>query len=230
MSFRPEILFQPIVDTAGYRILAHYCDAMDLVDVTVRAAAARSTSGLYFIKTCRLNPRCNAIKEAVRESALRPANIVFEIPLSTVVRDTKQWLKTYDLYRNAGFGVALSEVGSVPRALRILRDLRPGYLKLDRNLVRNVERLSCAMTIRGLAEMAEEWGGRIVADGVDRTVAVEDLWLLDVYLMQGTLLGKPAPDLARENSAELTALALALAAGGVPAGAVRVMGAGGAYS
>jgi len=229
MSSRPEILFQPIVDTAGYRILAHFCEADGLVDAAIRAAAAQSTGGLYFIKTCSLKPRCNVIRQAVRESALRPANIVFEFPAVAVVREPSHWFGVYDSYRNAGFGLALTGVGAIPKALRMLRDLRPDYIKLDKSLVRNIERLSCAMTIRGLADLAEEWRGRIVADGVERLLSVEDLWLLNVYLMQGPLLGRPAPDLAQDNSTALASLAQALAVGGATAGAVRAAGAGGMY-
>lgn len=230
MSASPEVLFQPIVDTAEYRILAHCCDAGGMVDVAIRAAAAQSRDGLYFLKTCTLNPGCNAIREAVRESALRPANIVFEMPVAAVVQDPERWLKVYDSYRHAGFGVALAGAGSTPRAFRILRDLRPDYIKLDKSLVRNIERLSCAMTIRGLADLAEEWQGRVVADGVERLLMVEDLWLLNIYFMQGALLGRPEPDLARESSADLTSLFQALALGGAPAETVRAMGAGGGYS
>ena len=103
MSSRAEILFHPIVDTAGYRIVAHWCDAGGRVDVAIRAAAAQSAAGLYFIKTCSLNPGCGAIREAMRESALRPGNVVLEIPVLAVVRDPRRWLSAYDSYRHAGF-------------------------------------------------------------------------------------------------------------------------------
>ena len=212
MSFRCEILFQPIVDTAGYRILAHHCD-VDMADVAIRAAAALSTDGLYFIRTCSMNPRCHAIREATRESGLAPANIVFEIPISVVVEEPNEWISVCEEYRQSGYGIALAGAGSIPRTLRIIRDLRPDFIKLDKSVIRHIERLSCAMTVRGMADLAEEWGGRVVADGVERLLVIEDLWLLDVYLMQGALLGQAAPRLVRNNSADLVNLAHALAAG-----------------
>lgn len=226
MSFCSEISFQPIVDTAGYRILAHHCD-VGMVDVAIRAAAALSTDGLYFIRTCSENPRCHAIREATRVSGLPPANIVFEIPISVVVREPNHWASVCEEYRQSGFGIALAGAGSIPRTLRIIRDLRPDYIKLDKSLIRHVERLSCAMTVRGLAELAEEWGGRVIADGVERLLVVEDLWLLDVYLMQGTLLGRAATQLVRADSADLVNLAHALSVGSSEP--VRTMGAGGSY-
>lgn len=229
MAFRSEILFQPIVDTAGYRILAHHCDT-GMADAAIRAAGAQSAYGLYFIRTCNNNPGCEAIREAVRESALQPANIVFEIPISWIVRNPNTWARVCDSYRQGGFGIALAGAGSMPKGLRVLRDLRPDYIKLDKTLVRNIERLSCAMTIRGLADLADEWRGRVVADGVDRLFTVEDLWLLNVYIMQGTLLGRPAPELAGGNSRDLANLARALAVAGGAAGAPRAMSAGGSYS
>lgn len=221
MSSPSKILFQPIIDTEGYRILGHFCDASRMVDAAILAAAEHPADALYFIRFCGLNPRCNTIRDALRESALRPANTVFEIPLSAIVKDPKCWSGVYDSYRNAGFGLALTGAGSTPRATGLLRDLRPEFVKLDKTIVRNVERLSCAMTIRGLADMAEEWEGRVIADGVERLFTVENLWLLSVYLMQGPLLGRPAPEIAREDSQELTSLARALALARIPADGLR---------
>lgn len=198
-----------------------------MVDAAIEAVAAQSTDGLYFIRTCSLNPRCHALRETARQSALRPANIVFEAPTAELVENPKHWLGAYDAWRNAGFGMALSGAGTGHRNLRMIRDLRPDYITLDRSLIRNVERLSCAMTIRGIAELAEEWGGRVIADGVDRVLIVENLWLLNIFLMQGALLGRPASRLANVDSKELTDLAQALAFAGAPAGLVRAAGAGG---
>lgn len=230
MSSRPQILFRPIVDTADHRIMAHDCDADGVVDAAIRAAAAQSKDGLYFIRPCRVNPRCYAIRETVRKSALLPGNIVFEVPVADIVENPKHWLGAYDAYRNAGFGMALVGAVTGPRSVRMIRDLRPDYVKLDRSLIRNVERLSCAMTIRGIADLADEWGGHVIADGVDRVLIVENLWLLNVYLMQGGLLGRPATQLARDDSPELANLAQALAFADAPAGMVRAAGAGGGYS
>lgn len=228
MPSRPQILFQPIVDTTGYRIIAHHCDA-GVVDAAIRAAAAQSLDGLYFFNACRLNPRCNAVRATVRETALRPARIVFEAPVEAFVQDPKRWMGAFDFWRNAGFGVALSGAGAGHRSLRVIRDLRPDYVKLDKSLIRNIERLSCAMTIRGLADLAEDWGGCVVAEGVDRILVVENLWLLNIFVMQGGLLGRRAPDLAGEESADLKNLAQALAFSNAPATMVRTAGAGGAY-
>jgi EAL domain-containing protein (putative c-di-GMP-specific phosphodiesterase class I) len=162
-------------------------------------------------------------------SGLPPANIVFEIPISVVVREPNHWASVCDEYRQSGFGIALAGAGSVPRTLRIIRDLRPDYIKLDKSVIRHIERLSCAMTVRGLADLAEEWGGRVIADGVERLLVVENLWLLDVYLMQGALLGKGSPQLARNDSADLVSLAQALSVGNSREEPVRALGASGSH-
>lgn len=226
----PDILFQPIVDTGEYRIRGHFCDARNAVDVAIRAAAARSTYGLYFIKTCMTNPRCYAIREAVRESALDPSSIVFEIPEAATVREPARWRKVSAWYRQSGFGIALTGAGSTPKSVPALLGFRPDYIKLDKPLVRNIERLSCAMAIRGLADVAEEWGGAVVADGVERMLTVENLWLLNVYLMQGSLFGRPAPELTRNNSASLANLARTLMPEGAAPPPILAAGAGGASS
>jgi EAL domain-containing protein (putative c-di-GMP-specific phosphodiesterase class I) len=77
-------------------------------------------------------------------------------------------------------------------SLAVVQDLRPEYIKLDERLIQNIHQPMCASMIGKLVELADQLGLRVIADGVTRQRVVEDLWLLGVQFMQGTLFGGPA--------------------------------------
>jgi EAL domain-containing protein (putative c-di-GMP-specific phosphodiesterase class I) len=214
MAFPLNVLFQPIVDTAGHRILAHCCDAgetpFDLVPAAIRASAGRWANGLYFI-TSGIPDSCpGAILNAVGESDLEPANIVFEIAESGLTPDSKILRARCEEYRRKGFGLALNNAGTGPNSLLALNDIQPDFIKLDKILVRDIERPKHAATIQKLAGLAERLGVQVVADGVERHRTVENLWLLGIQIMQGSLFGRPASFIVYSNSADLDNLAKAL--------------------
>jgi EAL domain-containing protein (putative c-di-GMP-specific phosphodiesterase class I) len=93
--------------------------------------------------------------------------------------------------RNCGFGFAVDGVGSHADSLRTVCDLQPDYIKLDKSLVRSIERPVHAATIRKVVEIGDGTHARVIAKGVDRTRTMENLWLLGVRYMQGYLFGSP---------------------------------------
>lgn len=211
-----ESLFQPIVDTIGHRILAHQCDAGEGIDVVVRCAARQAPDGLYFINSWILNPCFPAILEAVGESGLHPSNLVFEIAETALAQDPDHWRHVCDWYRRNGFRVALAHAGCTlrnggPDSLQMFRDLRPDYIKLEKTIVWDIEKRQSVVMIRKLADLAEKFEVTIVADGVERHRTVENLWLLSVNIMQGSLFGPPSPGIIRSHSIDLAHLAQAAA-------------------
>jgi EAL domain-containing protein (putative c-di-GMP-specific phosphodiesterase class I) len=210
-----ESLFQPIVDTAGHRILAHQCDAGEGIDVAIRSAAGQSTDGLYFINSWILNPCFPSILDAASESGLHPSNIVFEIAETAVAEDPGHWRRVCDWYRQNGFRIALANAGSTLRnggtdSLQTLVDLRPDYIKLEKTLVWDIEKRPNTVMIRKLADLAEKFEVSIMADGVERHRTVENLWLLSVNIMQGALFGRPASGIIHSHSTDLANLAQAV--------------------
>ena len=67
-----------------------------------------------------------------------------------------------------------------------------------------------AANIQKLAGFAEKLGVRVVANGVERHRTIENLWLLGIQIMQGSLFGRPASFIVHSNAADLASLAQAL--------------------
>jgi EAL domain-containing protein (putative c-di-GMP-specific phosphodiesterase class I) len=115
--------------------------------------------------------------------------LIFEVTESALARDPSYWRAVCDWYRRNGFKVSLSCDATGPISVRTLLDIRPDFIKLEKALVDNIETLPCSMAIHKLADLGERFRIPVVADGVDRGVTMENLWLLNVYLMRGPLFG-----------------------------------------
>ena len=198
-----------------HRVLAHQCDAGDGVDRAIRSAGEQSRDGKYFISSWSLILAFRAfwMPWAIR-ACIRPA-LYSGSPEPALAQDPKHWRPVCDWYRGNGFGLALANAGTGPGSSQTLLDLRPDYVKLEKTLVWTIEQLTSALAVRRLADLAEKWQLNILADGVERHRTVENLWLLGVRFMQGTLFGNPALDIVHSNSTDLANLALAVGTGAV---------------
>ena len=105
---------------------------------------------------------------------------VFEVSESAFARYPDYWRRVCDRYRRNGFRLCLTYGAADPISVRTLLDIRPDCIKLERALVGDIETLPCALVIRKLADLGEYFCIPVVADGVDRRVTVENLWLLNV--------------------------------------------------
>jgi EAL domain-containing protein (putative c-di-GMP-specific phosphodiesterase class I) len=129
--------------------------------------------------------------EAIRASGLSPGKIVFEVVESDKAdRDLARILR---YYRDAGFRVALDDLGSGYGSLNLLHALRPDFVKLDMELIRGVDGdpYKAGITSK-LIDMASSLGVTTVAEGVE--TESEWRWARDhgVDLVQGYLLATPA--------------------------------------
>ena len=212
MASSSSILFQPIVDTAGHRIVAHHCDpgemASDLLPAAIRFAAGQWADGQYFISSDIPETCFKSMLRAVGESDFEASKIVFEVSECGPSRDLKSLRRRCEQYRANGFGLALTDAG--PGSMRALDELRPDFIKIDKSLVRDIERPKNAANVQKLSGLAEKIGVRVVADGVERVHTVENLWLLGIQIMQGPLFGRPASLIVHSNSADLAILEQAL--------------------
>lgn len=95
-------------------------------------------------------------------------------------------------YRDAGFLVALDDLGSGYSSLNLLHQLRPDFIKLDMELIRNVHQdLYKASITEKLLEIAQKLDIKTVAEGIE---CIEELnWLRErgATFAQGYLIAKP---------------------------------------
>lgn len=120
--------------------------------------------------------------------------LVLEITEEALVRDYAALQLALAPLVERGARIAVDDMGAGYSGLRHAIDLHPSYLKLDRALVRGIDRdPKRAALVDALLRYAEHAGSHIVAEGVETEGELETLTRLGVPLAQGFLLGRPAP-------------------------------------
>lgn len=130
--------------------------------------------------------------EAITRAGLSPARVVLEVLESDEIHDPRRLYNTMRPYREAGFRMALDDLGSGHASLNLIHLLRPDVLKLDMELIRNVHRDPYkALITQKLLEVARKIGITTVAEGIE--VEEELAWVREhgVDFVQGFLVARP---------------------------------------
>lgn len=154
------------------------------------------------------DPECavRSMCAALRRTSLRPSDVVLEVAHSAHVTDAARLRRICDSWRREGFGIALDNVGVGSGATRMLSDLRPDFIKLDRSLVQQVTSPTAAAMIRGFAEKARKVHVPVIATGVETAAMAELIQSCGIYLAQGWHFGRPAREMRANTGAALARL------------------------
>jgi EAL domain-containing protein (putative c-di-GMP-specific phosphodiesterase class I) len=140
---------------------------------TIKSAARHQLLSKIFVNCCpaSLDDPDQTLDEtllAVDEVGLKREQIVLEITESERIPDIQAFRRAMNRYRDAGFGVALDDLGAGYSSLRLLGELRPDYVKLDRDLMRGVEEDGFkAVIAQKVLETAQKLNIQTVAEGVE---------------------------------------------------------------
>jgi len=114
--------------------------------------------------------------------------------------DNVSFLTALAKLRENGVKIALDDVGLGQSNFKMMIDVCPDYLKIDRYFIERCDTdPNRRAVIEALRSLASRFGAQLVAEGVSTAEMVETLRSLGVSLMQGYLFAKPltAEDAAR---------------------------------
>ena len=121
-----------------------------------------------------------------------PKNIIFEVVETESVKDKTHLIKILDYYKKEGFSIALDDVGEGYSSLNMLVDIRPDIIKVDRNIITNIDTDKLKQsTYRALYNLAKESGIAVLAEGVETKGELEMVESIGVDYIQGYYFGKP---------------------------------------
>jgi|WetSurMetagenome_2_1015567.scaffolds.fasta_scaffold00008_132 EAL domain-containing protein (putative c-di-GMP-specific phosphodiesterase class I) len=134
-----------------------------------------------------------AVVSAARKSGLLPGNIVIEINESKV-HDVSCLEAFVENHRKRGFLVALDDLGTGDSNLVRVPRLRPNIIKLDRELIRDLDRdFFKQQTVKSLAHLSRQIGAILLAEGVETQGEADAALDLGAELAQGFYFAKPMP-------------------------------------
>lgn len=120
--------------------------------------------------------------------------MVFEIVETERAHDPSHLRHILDYYREAGFRIALDDVGAGYSSLNLIHLLRPDILKLDMELIRDVDRDPYKARIAAnLLHVATSLGIDALAEGIETEGELQWVREHGAKYAQGHLIARPAP-------------------------------------
>jgi EAL domain-containing protein (putative c-di-GMP-specific phosphodiesterase class I) len=121
------------------------------------------------------------------------SRVVLEITERASLSDVKDLGPRLDILRGLGFRIAVDDLGAGFAGLASFARLRPEVVKIDMSLVRGVEADPVRRKLVGsITRASHDLGILVVAEGIESEAERETLAALEVDLLQGYLLGRPA--------------------------------------
>ena len=135
------------------------------------------------------------ITRNLRASGLDPGRIVLEITERDPIQNYERFEALIRQTVAQGFQIALDDFGAGHSSLVTLVRCAPHYLKLDAEIVRDVDRAPYnQQLVKSLAAFAAGVEARLIAEGVETWRELETLTSLGVRYVQGYLLARPAQE------------------------------------
>lgn len=129
---------------------------------------------------------------AIQRYDLDPKDFVFEVVETERISDMPHLQRIFNVYRSRGVSVALDDVGSGYSTVEVLSQLKPDFVKIDRSLIDRCDESSDKQQrIREIVELSAEFGGIVLAEGIERREEYEFCRSLGISLAQGYLFGRP---------------------------------------
>lgn len=123
---------------------------------------------------------------------LSPSDIVLEITERSDTGVLPELPERVRVLRARGFQIAIDDVGAGTSGLNLITTIRPDWLKLDRQLIADIDADPFRQSLIGaIADFANQNGIRIVAEGVERHEELDTVIGLGVNFAQGYFLGRP---------------------------------------
>lgn len=131
-------------------------------------------------------------EDLLRAHGLDKKNIVIEITEKKAFPDYLYFERLIAHYVNQGFRISLDDFGSGYSGLVTLIATTPHYLKLDMNIVRDIDRFAYKQKlVQAVVSFASNAGAKLIAEGVESWEELETLAKLGIRFAQGFLFGKP---------------------------------------
>lgn len=222
-------LFQPVVELESRRVMGHESLArgpqhsmfetprtlFEMSDrIGVGGALDRSCYRKALSEFVGLQPRgrlflnlrrdsiavgLEAMEQSVEEYGLRAADVVIEVSDREAAEAPEDFARQLRRVKQAGFGLALDDVGTGRTRMEWIQAAAPDYLKVDGCLIRHIESsLMQQELLVALAEIAERVGGAVIGEAVESADEARVLFECGARYGQGHYFAAPAA--ARRNA------------------------------
>jgi EAL domain-containing protein (putative c-di-GMP-specific phosphodiesterase class I) len=136
--------------------------------------------------------RDKALIEFLSKAQVKPERIVIEITEHLIIENLAIFRDTMGYFTSLGMSFAVDDVGAGYSGLDTIAQLRPGYLKIDISLVRDVHASEFnRRMVKDLIALGHGIGAEVLAEGIQREEEAQVLRGIGVDYGQGYHLARP---------------------------------------
>jgi EAL domain-containing protein (putative c-di-GMP-specific phosphodiesterase class I) len=159
-----------------------------ILDTAARLSINFLPNAVYSPKAC-----IQLTLKTAAATGLPTDRLIFEFTENEEMADPAHVVGIIAAYRKMGFGTALDDFGAGHSGLTLLARFQPDALKLDRELVRDIDSsLPRRMIVESVKRMCDGLGVRVVAEGVETQRELDVLRSLGIRYVQGFYFARPA--------------------------------------
>lgn len=131
-------------------------------------------------------------KEYLSQYGITPENIIFEITERNAVNDMSSFKSTVTHYKEQTYKIAIDDAGAGYSGLNLISDIKPHYIKLDMNLIRNInsDNIKFAL-VKSMIELSHMANIHLIAEGIETREELATLINLGVQYGQGYFIQRP---------------------------------------
>lgn len=127
-----------------------------------------------------------------RETGFPTDRLQFEFTENERIDDAAHVQNIVDTYRRMGFSTAIDDFGAGHSGLGLLARFSPDIIKLDMELVRDIDHnLSRRLIVGSVVGLARDMGITVIAEGIETAGELDTLAALGVRYVQGYHIARP---------------------------------------
>ncbi len=173
-------------------IVDQHCISVALEAASAIPAQIRLNLNVHASTLGRCADFCGWLCSVAAENAIDTQRLTVEIVEHAPVWNRPEFSQTLAALREAGIRIALDDIGIGHSNFQMMVDAKPDYFKLDRCFVHGCHSNKYRYAVvASVATLAEEFGGMVVAEGIEDPADLEVLRDLGITLVQGFLFCRP---------------------------------------
>ena len=135
-------------------------------------------------------------RKYLKQYNLIPSDIIFEITERSAITDAEAFKNTIRHYRQEQFKIAIDDFGEGYSGVNRICAARPEYIKLDMELVRNVDKDSIKQAmVENMVRLCKGINIALIAEGIETEEELKELIRLEVPYGQGYYLMRPQKEM-----------------------------------
>ncbi len=134
------------------------------------------------------------ITNIIKETGVKPENIILEVTESLAINDMTNMRKVIKEIKKLGVGIALDDFGTGYSSLNYIKQMDFDIIKVDKHFIDDLTTDDYAQTfVKLITELSEKLGAKVCVEGVEDSDQLQMLRSMNVNFIQGYYYGKPVP-------------------------------------